>query len=288
MRVLLIFILIFGFAVLNLMSSASIGAGKPVSLRSSTNRSTAVEAEDCLAGIDPDSVSALLWYEHGIKCLRHVVAYEKAILAFQRALDLDPDNPEALKGLGLANLINIVSPVEYRRFERAVPALERAVEFLPNDPEAHVGLAWAYAAVGKYELAIAHCQRSLELDPSLTISYCLLSSLYEGGGELDKAVETRRKELSLREENRWKAPERQPYDVERLWRGSDEYLDHFELGDLLTRMGRYTEALESYLEMQRIEPDEPLGHRKAGEIFVALGRKDAALAEYNALVAASA
>jgi eukaryotic-like serine/threonine-protein kinase len=86
-------------------------------------------------------------------------AYPRAKAAAMRALQLEPDLPEALTALG-----KILGWYEWD-FAGAERTLRRAVELSPNDGDAHYGLASVLPAVGKLGEAITTMRKALLLDP---------------------------------------------------------------------------------------------------------------------------
>lgn len=69
--------------------------------------------------------------------------YEEALTSFRRALEIQPDHPEALYYAGVIHMIQ-------RRVDEAVPLLERARARLPRDPAVAYQLGLAYFARQQY------------------------------------------------------------------------------------------------------------------------------------------
>jgi len=86
-------------------------------------------------------------------------AYPRAKAAATRALQLEPDLPEALIALG-----KILGWYEWD-FAGAERTLRRAVALSPNDGDAHFGLASILPTVGQLGEAITVMRRALGLDP---------------------------------------------------------------------------------------------------------------------------
>lgn len=86
-------------------------------------------------------------------------AYPRAKAAATRALQLEPDLPEALTALG-----KILGWYEWD-FANAERTLRRAVALSPNSGDAHFGLSSVLPAVGKLGEAITVMRRALMLDP---------------------------------------------------------------------------------------------------------------------------
>jgi len=82
----------------------------------------------------------------------------KAISAVRKALDLDPDSPEAHTLLGT---------IQQEQFQWADAEAEyrRALELNPNNADAHAGLAFWMLSQGRTDEAVAWVQRGREIDP---------------------------------------------------------------------------------------------------------------------------
>jgi adenylate cyclase len=90
---------------------------------------------------------------------------EKVIRICQRAVELDPDYPQAwaLMGLAQANLRH--GFVRDEECEDGSVAAEKALELDPNIAEAHLPKAWRLAEEGRHEEANAELAVALELNP---------------------------------------------------------------------------------------------------------------------------
>jgi hypothetical protein len=111
---------------------------------------------------------------------------DQATVGFQRALALDPTNPEAIYNLGTMLL---------RRGE-VVPAsslLENAMSIRPDHVPTYNNLAKAYFLAGLPELAVAAYEEVLRRDPSNVIALKNLLILAEAAGVQDAAASYRRR-----------------------------------------------------------------------------------------------
>jgi adenylate cyclase len=90
---------------------------------------------------------------------------EKVIRICRRAVELDPDYPQAwaLMGLAQANLCHGFASDEC--VEDGSAAAERALALDPNIAEAHLPMAWRLAEQGRHDEANAELAIALELNP---------------------------------------------------------------------------------------------------------------------------
>ncbi|MBK7863111.1 MAG: zinc-ribbon domain-containing protein [Archangiaceae bacterium] len=118
------------------------------------------EGESPVAGRDGGTPkrNADYWISQGDR-LRDKERAEAALDAYGKALDITPDNVEALTGRGLC-LLDMAKPLQ------AEPVLEQAVKLNPRYAPAIMGLAESYRFQGKKDAAIATYQRYLDSFPN--------------------------------------------------------------------------------------------------------------------------
>jgi serine/threonine-protein kinase len=85
---------------------------------------------------------------------------EKAFLALDTALKLDPDSPEARITLGEA----LWTPFRNFQHEEAMVEFQHAAKSNPNSSEAHSGIATVYIHTGLLDEALVHNLRAAELN----------------------------------------------------------------------------------------------------------------------------
>ncbi|MDF2644013.1 MAG: tetratricopeptide repeat protein [Pseudomonas sp.] len=102
--------------------------------------------------------------------------------AFQRALELAPNNSDALLGLGTAQL-------RQGKLERAVTALTQAADS-GGQPKAWNRLGIAQILRGQTSPAQTAFSRSLGLEPTDLDTRCNLALAYALGGDRQKALQT--------------------------------------------------------------------------------------------------
>jgi DNA-binding winged helix-turn-helix (wHTH) protein/TolB-like protein len=95
--------------------------------------------------------------------------YQKAQMAFERALALQPDQIDA--GIYMANMFT-----DTGRVERAVPLLRKALHTNPNHAEVHWELGYAYRFAGMLEESVLESETARRLDPGVKLN----SSTFNG------------------------------------------------------------------------------------------------------------
>jgi DNA-binding winged helix-turn-helix (wHTH) protein/TolB-like protein/cytochrome c-type biogenesis protein CcmH/NrfG len=100
--------------------------------------------------------------------------YRRARAALQRALDLQPRQPEAT--IFLANLL-----IDTGEVETAVPLLRDTLKSNPNNAAAHWELGYAYRFGGALRESVAECELARQIDPTVRANGSVLNAyLYLG------------------------------------------------------------------------------------------------------------
>jgi protein O-GlcNAc transferase len=184
--------------------------------------SDAVEASWCT-----DGPHAAHQREAGDRLL-HASEHEQAAVAYERALQMDPQSVRAHNNLGLALLA-------LERFAEAITRFRRAIELDPDCAPAHHNLGRALSEQGQLEDALASFRRAAALQPALAESH-------QNCGRL--LLKLRQPELAL-----------QSYtQVVELRPGSTRAL--CDRAGVLTELRHYSEALRVYEAVLQLDPQD--------------------------------
>jgi tetratricopeptide (TPR) repeat protein len=186
--------------------------------------------------------------------------YPRAEQVLGRALELDPDNVEALTGMGTLALGRHDFRAALRWGERARRAGPGVVRPLPVIVDAQIEL-------GRYAAAGRELQRFVDLRPGLA-AYARVSYYRELHGDLDGAVDAMRLAVSAGGE----AGEGAAY-VQSL------------LGDLELQRGRLTAAERAYRGSLAVFPGYPRAEAGLARVAAARGQVDSAVRRYRRVVA---
>jgi adenylate cyclase len=158
----------------------------------------AIEYYEAAIAIDPNFVAAYVGVAqcYGFLWMFSQVApelsVEKSKLYIQKAFDLDPENAENLSMDARTKLW----------YEWDLPSAEKvfkkALAINPNSIDAllHYGMFCNFA--GKYDLAIEHFSRAIELDPLSMMNQHALGFLYWCNDELEKGVRVAEKMIDFK------------------------------------------------------------------------------------------
>jgi serine/threonine-protein kinase len=116
----------------------------------------------------------------------------RAKAAIERALDLDPDLPEASRALG-----SYYGGRCNRDFERALEALQPAAKTQPNNAALMSQISLWHRLQGRWQEALVEAQRAVELDPKSYVTLRILGATYVSLRRYGDAVEIYNRAISL-------------------------------------------------------------------------------------------
>jgi TolB-like protein/tetratricopeptide (TPR) repeat protein len=108
---------------------------------------------------------------------------------FERALDLDPDNVEALIGMSLVGIGYRMVLGRIAPLEDAEKAVIKALSMHPQSAKAHLNLGMIHVLSKHPAQGIAECERALALDRNLAMAHAAIgmAKYYSGRGEETEA-----------------------------------------------------------------------------------------------------
>jgi len=193
-----------------------------------------------------DPIQARQSYEAGMH-LYAIARYPQAILAFERATDLDPRLVDAQVMLGRAC-------VEDNQIDRAIAELGQAIEKRPGDAQALLWRGRGWLELKEYQLAVQDADRALAADSRLAAAYHLRALGVRGLGDPRKALEDFTRALEL-------APDSKNY---------------FQRGATYQMLGEHRKAVADFDRMLAIQPDAASAYYARAESRLALGDREGA------------
>jgi tetratricopeptide (TPR) repeat protein len=216
----------------------------------------------------------------------------EAIDAYQRALNLEPNQTEAY--IELSRLLTL-----YGKPERALEMAQQALVRQPDSARALAVLGRAYDWLGMPEEAVRICRQAVQADPTLAVAYAYLAEALVDNGQWFLANDAIATALEL-DDTSVEVIRNQGYVLEsqgNYYGAIDAYRDALEIDEravqLYMAIGRNTAALgnlygaeEAYAEAVEIAPDYAVGLDWLGWTQLLLG--DYESAEVNLLAAIEA
>ena len=130
------------------------------------------EARSFIDKIEKDAKAkpkdAAAWIELGNVSMRAAMFddtyYGKAIDAYGHVLKLEPDNLQALRGIG---------DIDYdtNKYDQAIAAYEHYLKKKPDDPEVRTDLGTMYLYTGNPDQALVQYQRAIKIKPDMFQAY---------------------------------------------------------------------------------------------------------------------
>ena len=182
---------------------------------------------------------ALLYFEQGMELLENQDLHG-AIDAFQKSVEIDPQNARALMKLGVA----LVDFGGLGEMNKGSDALRKAIELDPQNASAVEEASGAYLRLGirlrnyldQAEKASDALRKAIELDPQSSDAHYNLALLLEDKEEVDPAIASYRESIRLN-------PKCFPV--------------HYDLANALENKGDLAGAKEAFEACLRLDPDDP-------------------------------
>lgn len=254
-----------------------------------------------IAHHENDRAGALAWLEkaaatgpgvasfHGDlgEVYRALGRHEDAIASCRRALDLNPNYPQALNSLGIALY-------QSGRIAEAEARLRDALGLDPGFVDAHLNLGRLMEAEGRLDAAADAYRRALGCTPDLASAHVSLGNVLRASRRPDAASDCYRAALALQPEagETWLRLSDACLEAERF----DEALKACQraialcpgvamasvrLGRILLRLDRAADALRAFERAAALNPELPEAHLGKGVAFERQARVAEAEAAYR-------
>ncbi|NQU56719.1 MAG: tetratricopeptide repeat protein [Rhodospirillales bacterium] len=157
----------------------------------------------------------------------------KAEDIYQKILEVEPNQPDALHFLGLI-------AHQMGRNEVAVDLISKALAITPENVDAHYNLGLVFFALEKLEEAAASFGKAIAINPDYAEAHCNLGNALNDLGRLDEAAANYNKALAI----------------------NPDYADAcYNLGNTYKELGRLDEAVAAYNKALAINPDLTDAHQ---------------------------
>lgn len=154
--------------------------------------------------------------------------YEKAVVQFRQALEIQPDFTDALNNLGAACK-------QLGQMEQAEACYRHLVAATPQDADAWFNLGNVLRARRNFTDAVKAYQQSLQLKPFSADPYYNMGNTFIDLGEAEQAIECYQRAINIRK---------------------DFKQAQMRLGNAFASLGRPVPAAECYHEVLQAHPDE--------------------------------
>lgn len=221
------------------------------------------DSDALLDRVPTDSVEAYQFYLQGRDYLRgeHTeTRLQSAMTLFDHAIDIDSNFAEAYAGL----CDSLLALYEHSRstdfFEQAERACHRGLTLDAGAGDVNASLGNLYRLSGQYDKAVTEFERAITLNYRNVDAYDGLAGTYLRQNHLDEAENAYQQAIDL-----------QPG----YWRG------HLAMGNFLFDAGRHQAAVESFIYVVSVTPDNATGHLNLGAAYYMLGDFENAAAAWR-------
>ena len=179
--------------------------------------------------------------------------YDKAIMHYTKALELNPQLFEAFNNRGNAYR-------EKGEFDRAIADHNAAIQLKPDDADAYNNRGLDYCGKGENDLAFEDYDTAIRLKPDYADAYNSRGLVYYNKGENELAIKEYDKAIRLK-----------PNFAEAFKNRGDAYCKGRE----------YELAIEDYQEAVRLKPDYANAYNNRGLVYYSKGEYEFAIKEYE-------
>jgi tetratricopeptide (TPR) repeat protein len=178
---------------------------------------------------------------------------DEAILHFENARQIKPEDPKAAFNLGNAL-------IQKGRLNDGIENLTQALQLKPDYAEAHINLASAFLKVDRVDDAIDHYQKALQILPNLATAWNDLGFARLQKGSVADAIACFRKAVEL---------------------DPGQAVTRNNLGNALVQQGKIDEAIAHYQTALQLKPDYAEAHYNLGSALTQKGHMDEAVIEFQ-------
>ncbi len=180
--------------------------------------------------------------------------HDKALRCFHRATGLDPAYAYAHTLQGHEHVVN-------EEFDKAQISFRAAIRVEPRHYNAWYGLGMVYLRTGELDHALTHFRRACEINPHNVVLACCIGMVYERQDRMKEAL--------------------QQYTLACTISPPPAALPRFKKAKTLTALGMVAAALEEFVALEQIAPDEANVHFMLGKLYKAVHEKPNAIRHFT-------
>jgi tetratricopeptide (TPR) repeat protein len=141
----------------------------------------------------PNSTTAETYFKQG-EDYRNNNQYDKAIAAYNKAIEVNPQYAEAYKNRGIVYL-------DLKDYDKAMADNNKAIEVNPQYSNAYNNRGNVYSDLKEYDKAMADYNKAIEINPQLFQAYHNRGNVYRDLKEYDKAMADYNKTIEINPQN---------------------------------------------------------------------------------------
>jgi len=225
----------------------------------------AAEEFKLVVAAEPDNIEALAGLG---MALGRQYKLDQADTQFDRVLALQPDNPVAHCGKAMVLLYRVEknqlgSMSRHDALHQAGRECNKALDADPRVVEAHYLLGTVYKEEGRLDLAIQAFSGAIHLDPHYVRAFNMLAAVQVQKGNLAEATENYKQAIDIFPKNS---------------------AAHLGLGEIYMKQARYEDAMNELNTALAINPNSVATHLAMAKALESRGNSAAAIREYEQVI----
>ena len=202
--------------------------------------------------LDGNGLLAVI-YNNRAGVFRSEGEYDRAILEYNKAIEIDPNYASAYMNRGKTY-------ADKGEFDRAILEYNKAIEIDPRYATAYFNRGIAYANKDEYVRAILDYTKAIEIDPRFTEAYYNRGMIYANKGEYDRAILDYTKAIEINP------------------KFTDAYNNR---GNTYFKKDEYDRAILDYEKVIEIDPGDAMAYHNRGIIYSNKDEFDRAILDYD-------
>ncbi|MBN8655536.1 MAG: tetratricopeptide repeat protein [Anaerolineae bacterium] len=180
----------------------------------------------------------------------------KAILEYDLALQIEPQNTSAILNQGVAFSKN-------NQKEKAIENYSLAIEINPSFTLAYLNRGATYIEIGEIQKGLNDINQLILIDPNIAAAYLNRGNAYFDLGENNKALEDYTKVI----------------EIDPSFAGA-----YFNRGNTYIKMGEKEKAIKDYSQAIKIDPNYINAYYYRAAIYIEIEEKEQAIHDYTSII----
>ncbi len=199
---------------------------------------------------------------------------DKAIQAFEKVLEISPHHQATKRNMHQIYLEKTHHALKTKDFPSAEQYSKKAIQLEPQNPTIYQYLANGYSINGMFTKAIENYKKALKIQPTDMSTQQEFAKCYVGYG------------VSLKEQKKWDeaiVAYKQARKLDpKLEIATTNMVDAiWQKANARRAEGNIDAAIEAYLELKKLQPDEPDIHALLGDLYLKKGQYQSALSAFQ-------
>ncbi|BCU13437.1 tetratricopeptide repeat protein [Microcystis aeruginosa] len=234
----------------------------------------------------PNSTTAETYFKQG-EDYRNNNQYDKAIAAYTKAIEINPQYAEAYFNRG-----NVYH--DLKEYDKAIKDYNKAIEINPQYDYAYYNRGIVYSDLKEYDKAIKDYNKAIEINPQNAEAYYNRGNVYLELKEYDKAIKDYNKAIEINPQYAYaynnrgyvyrelKEYDKAIKDYNKAIEINPQYdYAYYNRGIVYSDLKEYDKAIKDYNKAIEINPQNDYAYNGRGYVYYNLKEYDKAIKDYN-------